>query len=152
MHILHRVKLPQQRISLGINANGAGVSYAEAEARKIGALLACKEFDWQPCVTIAQNVTTVATLLADFEKDYFTRRQRNPKSETTWEKDYFAVLKRLPQNSELTSEVIMNAITQTQLDSRQRRRFCMVSTYAAKIARLKVGLKFVPSLTASNPF
>ncbi|WP_055075291.1 hypothetical protein [Pseudanabaena sp. 'Roaring Creek'] len=131
----------QQRISLGINANGAGISYAEAEARKVGALLACKEFDWHPYVTISPNVTTVESLLADFESDYFTRRQRNPKSETTWEKDYFAVLKRLPQDSELTSEVIMNAIAQTEPDSRQRKRFCMVLTAFAKFAELPIDLK-----------
>ena len=137
----NRKDVHQQRISLGINANGAGISYAEAEARKVGALLACKEFDWLPYVAIAQNTDTVATILADFEKDYFTRRQRNPKSETTWEKDYFAVLKRLPQNQPLSSEIIMQAIAQTNPDSRQRRRFCMVLTAFAKFADMAIDLK-----------
>lgn len=131
----------QQRISLGVNANGAGISFAEAEARKVGALLACKEFDWLPYVAIAPKVITVGTLFADFEKDYFTRRQRNPKSETTWEKDYFAVLKRLPQDAELTSEIIMQAIAQTAPDSRQRRRFCMVLSAFAKFAEMPIDLK-----------
>jgi hypothetical protein len=41
----------QQRISLkrlGIRANPAGIAEAEKEARKISALVARKEFDWQP--------------------------------------------------------------------------------------------------------
>ncbi len=34
----------QQRLALGCHANPAGISFAEAEARKIGALLDCKQF------------------------------------------------------------------------------------------------------------
>jgi hypothetical protein len=37
----------QQRLALGFHANPK-ISLAEAEARKVGALLDCKEFSWQP--------------------------------------------------------------------------------------------------------
>jgi integrase len=131
----------QQRIALGTNVNGSGISYAEAEARKIGALLGCKQFDWHPYLAIASTNTTIATLLAEFEKDYFTRRQRNPKSQTTWDKDYLAVISRLPQAQELTSEVIVGAIALTAPDSRQRKRFCMVLSAFAKFANLAIDIK-----------
>ena len=38
----------QQRLSLGLRANLAGLKEAESEARKISALIDCKEFDWDP--------------------------------------------------------------------------------------------------------
>ena len=38
----------QQRLALGIHANPLGVKLAEAEARKVGALIDCKEFLWLP--------------------------------------------------------------------------------------------------------
>ncbi len=38
----------QQQITLGIRNNPAGVSLAEKEARKVGALVDCKEFSWEP--------------------------------------------------------------------------------------------------------
>ncbi|MDX2244080.1 MAG: hypothetical protein NW224_25670 [Leptolyngbyaceae cyanobacterium bins.302] len=37
-----------QRISLGISASLLGLIKAEKEARKVAALLDCKEFSWQP--------------------------------------------------------------------------------------------------------
>lgn len=131
----------QQRIALKVNFTGSGISYAESQARKVGALLACHQFDWTPYVAIAQNTATISTLLAEFEKDYFARRQRNPKSQTTWDKDYLAVLKRLPQNQELTSEIILQAIAKTEPDSRQRKRFCMVLTAFAKFADLEIDVQ-----------
>ncbi len=132
----------QQRIALKVNSTGSGISYAESEARKIGALMACRQFDWTPYVAIAQpEMTTISDLLADFEQDYFTRRQRNPQSQTTWDKDYLAVIKRLPQDCELTSEIAIAAIAKTEPDSRQRRRFCMVLSAFARFANLAIDVQ-----------
>ena len=38
----------QQRLALGYHANPYAVSQAEKEARKVGALLDCGDFDWLP--------------------------------------------------------------------------------------------------------
>lgn len=48
----------QQYISLGIYANSQGIQVAEAEAKKIGGLIALKEFDWQPYIR-RNSLTTI---------------------------------------------------------------------------------------------
>jgi len=74
----------QQRLTLGYHANPAGLKLAEQEARKIGALLDCGEFDWGSYVRAAAKTDQrVSDWVARLEQDYFTRRQRSPKSETT---------------------------------------------------------------------
>ena len=76
-------KLYQQRLFLSYHANPAGLKLAEQEARKVGALLDCGEFDWSVYVKsdIHIHIQTVGDWIAKFEQDYFTRRARNPKSE-----------------------------------------------------------------------
>lgn len=92
----------RQEISLGVYANPAGVAHAENEARLIGALLSKQQFSWEPYLRGPQvEAQAISTWVQRFEADYFTRRDRNPKSETTWQKDYHAVLKRLPTEAEL---------------------------------------------------
>ena len=47
----------QQRLALGVHFNPAGVSLAEQEARKVGALLDCREFSWQPYLRHQSNLS-----------------------------------------------------------------------------------------------
>jgi hypothetical protein len=85
-----RIVAYQQRIFLGFRPNPTGLKLAESEARKIRALIDCKEFNWLPYLnSIAEPASTVATWVSKFEQDYFSRRARSPKTETTWKKDYF---------------------------------------------------------------
>lgn len=49
----------QQRLALGYYANPAGISLAEAEARKVGALLDCKEFSWEPYLKASGQALTI---------------------------------------------------------------------------------------------
>ncbi|MBE9078144.1 hypothetical protein IQ241_12725 [Romeria aff. gracilis LEGE 07310] len=78
----------QKRISLGIYFNPAGIKRAEAEAQRLNHLLMLGQFDWSDWLTVKQRGQMVGQWLKEFERDYFIRRERNPKSETTWEKDY----------------------------------------------------------------
>jgi hypothetical protein len=74
----------QQRLSLGIHANPSDVKLAEAEARKVGALLDCKQFDWQPYIKIAAATPqTVSNWIEQFEINYFQNRERSDKTLTT---------------------------------------------------------------------
>lgn len=74
----------QQRLFLGYHANPTGVKLAEAEARKIGALLDCGDFEWNPYLSEKLDAAlTVGDWVTKFEVDYFTRRARTTKSETT---------------------------------------------------------------------
>ena len=148
-----KLKSHQQRISLGFYANPAGISQAEKEARKVGALLACREFSWEPYLKEAKRPIQeessdrkIRTLVEGFEKDYFLRRARNAKSETTWTIDYARVFARLPQDSPLSEEVIREAIAQTQPDTRTRRRACLALAALAKFA----GIDFDPKPFQGN--
>jgi integrase len=128
----------QQRIFLSHHANPAGLKLAEQEARKVGALLDCKEFDWQPYVkNDVQQPLMVADWVVKFERDYFTRRERTPESETTWRYDYQKVFCKLPPGEPLTAELLKAAIESTKPDSRTRKRFVDVLTRLAQFAEIE---------------
>lgn len=112
----------QQWIFLGYHANPAGVKLAEAEARKVGALLGRKEFSREPYLrSAAIKPETIADWVAKFEADYFQRRSRNQKSETTWRHDYQKIFSQLSSNQALTTEVLKRVILSTEPDTRTRK-------------------------------
>lgn len=138
----------QQRIRLsnrGIKANLAGIKEkeAEAEARKVSALLACREFDWQPYLRASVDplCLTIDHWVAEFEADYFARRERNPKSETTWKGDYLRVFNKLPKNAALSIEVLQQVILKAPPDTRTRKRTAIALNALAKFADLEVNFK-----------
>lgn len=134
----------QQRISLGFHANPAGLKLAEAEARKIGALLDCGEFDWSPYISNHVAPQTVGDWVAKYEVNYFNRRARNPKSETTWKHDYAQVFGELPSDELLTCELLLTAISTKAPDTRQRKRIVEAYTRLAEFAGIEAnfaGLK-----------
>jgi hypothetical protein len=120
-------KRKQTKLSLGIRADLEGVRLAEAKAREISGLILQNAFDWEPYTKAHEPVLNSAPLIGDwiakFELDYFNKRSRNPKSITTWTKDYLSVYKHLPQDRELTEAVIMSAIAQTVPETRTRKRY-----------------------------
>ncbi len=84
---------------------------------------------------------TITTWIEEFERDYFTRRARTPKSETTWEIDYFRVFTRLPQDQPLTADVLMTFAISTPPDSKTRKRYCMILGALARFAGIDLDLK-----------
>lgn len=135
----------QQRISLsnrGVRANPIGIKEAEKEASKVGALLACREFDWQPYLRSKDDpCKTLADWITSFEVDYFARRSRTPQSETTWQHDYLKIFNKLPLNVTLSVEVLKETILSTRPDSKTRKRAVMVLTALAKFADVEVNFK-----------
>jgi integrase len=124
----------QQRINLDADATPQGISKAEAEARKIGSLLARGEFIWQDAPVL------IGELISRFEADYFNQNARSPKSQTTFDKDYLAVLKRLPQDQPLTVPIVLDAINLTIPDTRQRKRFCLCLSVFCRFGGLDIDL------------
>jgi len=132
----------QQRLPLGYHFNPTGLKLAEQEARKVGALLDCREFDWAPYVkNDIQPAVTVADWIARFELDYFTRRDRTPQSETTWRHDYLKVFGTLESDQALTLELMTAAIAKTRPDSRTRKRFVDVLSRLSKFAGIEADFK-----------
>jgi hypothetical protein len=126
----------QQRIILGIAASVDGVKLAEAKAREIGALLTQNKFDWS---LYAKNDVQIAPQncgqwVERFEQDYFQRRKRTYKTETTWKGDYAEVFKFLPKSHPLTSRIMDQLIKEP--DSKKRQRYCMALKAIAKFAAI----------------
>jgi len=137
-----KTEFHQQRLALGrlgVRANPIGVKQAEAEARKVSALLACKEFSWQPYLRQhTEPSQTVADWVTRFETDYFSGRDRNPQSQTTWDKDYRDSFKKLPATAELTLELLRATILTTPPDTKTRKRVCMAYKALARLAGLEL--------------
>ena len=135
----------QRDIALKIYANPAGLERAEAEARKLGALLACKEFDWNIYLNIEPikpESVTVAQWIDRFKDHYFATHGHNPEKEATWNKDYLGfVFKHLPQNSELTADLLVIAAQRPKANTRGRQYICQVLQQLANFAHIEVNLK-----------
>lgn len=135
-----KTKPHQQKLATGCHANGAGLSIAESEARKIGALLDLNQFSWEPYLKQEVAARCAADVVTKFEKDYFTKRARSPKSQTTWDGDYLAVFKNLPDKV-LDANLLTELITTTAPDTRQRKRYCMALRALAKFAGIEFDSK-----------
>lgn len=142
----NNVKPHQQKISIA-NANNDGVKIAEREAKKLSIRLDAKTFDWGDYIlTESDTRKTIGEWIARFEKDYFDKRERNFKTETTWRVEYKTVFKTLPFSIFLDGEILKQAILSTKPDTRTRQRFCMVCGLLAKFA----GVTFDPSPYKGN--
>lgn len=138
----------QQRISLkrlGIRANLTGISEAEKEARKVGALLARNEFTWQPYMSLQERSPLMVSVSMWVERyrNYFFRKGG---SETSWKGDYWKIFKRLPPDEPLSAEILEQVILATQPHTKTRKRACMALSALAKFALLD----YNPSPLAGN--
>ncbi len=140
----------QQRIAIGISASPAGVSLAEKEARKVSALLDCKEFDWIPYLLAKKSSPeTVGEWVERFEQEF-----KATISETTWKTDYREVFIKLDGNKPLTIDLLEREILRTEPDTRSRKRYVQTLGKLAKFAGLEVdfsGLKGSYSASAVDP-
>jgi integrase len=85
---------------------------------------------------------TVGQVVEEFERDYFVRRARTPKSESTWKETYWTVLKTLPQEEPLTADLLLSIIKNIPPDTHKRKQSCMVLTCLAKFAGIPVNLSY----------
>lgn len=137
----------QQRLYLGYHANPTGLQLAEQEARVVGTLLEKKEFSWEPYLTTASDTPQICQdWITQFEADYFSKRDRTPKTETTWKGDYLKVLRKLQPDQPLSRELMQALILETRPDTKSRKRTCMVLGAFAKFA----GIEFDPSPLSGN--
>jgi integrase len=134
-------KHTQQRIPLSISATEDGLKQAESEAHTVRRDLDAGRFNWGKYLK-AEVVVEAPKLIRDwltaFETDYFSRREKNQKSLTTWHGDYFQVFKRLPENKPLTSEIIRRLILRTAPDTKNRKRYCIILGSLARFAGVEV--------------
>lgn len=131
----------QQRLTLHFHANPAGVKLAEQEARRIGALLDSKTFDWAEFMPQSTPKDSCADWIARFEADYFSRRPRNAQTQTTWQSDYLKVFLELPDSEPLTLDVCDRLIRTKAPDTRTRKRFVDILSRLCQFAGLEPNFK-----------
>jgi integrase len=130
----------QQILSLDVYANTPGLQRAKKEAAKISGLIALKEFDWADFIEIKSAAVTCGEWIARLETDYFTRKKRTPKTETTWN-GYRYYLEKLPGDAPLTREVLLIALNAYEADQRSR-AYCVVALgMLAKFAGIDFDVK-----------
>jgi integrase len=137
-----KTKPYQQYLSLGIYANPAGFKRAEAEAHKVATLLAVGKFDWSEYleeITEESKPIPIHQWIEKLETDYFAERARTAKTEGTWDKEYFRILKKLPDKP-LTTELLTELIYSTSADTRVRRRTCYAAKALARVAGLDLDI------------
>lgn len=133
-----------QWIAVGAYCNAAGIKKAEVKANALSGDLHFEKFDWAnwggdrgP----SPQAKTVGDWVREFEADYFKRRGRSPKTETTWDKDYRLPFSRLPQHRSLSAELLVETATGLwEPDTRSRQRACACFGRLAKFAGLEVDL------------
>ncbi|AKG21803.1 hypothetical protein [Calothrix sp. 336/3] len=130
----------QQRIALNLPARIDCVELAEKEARKVAVLRDCGQFDWDSYLKPTQKVKTIGDWVEEFERDYFQRRARNYKTQTTWDTEYLYSFRRLPEESALTLEELNRAITSTEPDTKTRRRVCLALRSLARFSGLTLDI------------
>ncbi|BAU14277.1 integrase family protein [Leptolyngbya sp. NIES-3755] len=131
-----------QYISLGLQNNPAGLKRAELEAKKLSVQIGLREFRWDEWIEPeTPDSDTVAAWIERYEAEYFNRRSRNPKSETTWRTDYKQPFGQLPQNEPISPEILRQSILETEPDTRNRQRRCMALGQLAKFAGVDLDAK-----------
>lgn len=129
-------------IALGFPATVDGIRSAERLARCLSRQILGGTFRWEDWIDTRQDRRAIADWIADFEKFYFDRRRRTPKTLTTWEIDYYRPLKRLPLPDPLTPEVLTQTLLKlTDPDTRSRQRMARAFQALADFARLQADLR-----------
>jgi hypothetical protein len=132
----------QQDVTPHLKANPEGLRRAEAIAQKIGAAIVLKEFQWSDyCQSTVQKVApkTAAEWCIAFERNYFECRKRNATTEDSFTYSYGNYMKRLPQDQELTQELLERVIKATEPDSHTRSQICFVYKALGEFAAIDVG-------------
>lgn len=128
-----------QYVPLGLRNNPAGLKRAELEAKSLSVQIGLREFNWADWVEPeTPEPETVLAWIERYETEYFNRRSRTPKSETTWRTDYKQPFAQLPPDKQLTTELLRQSILETEPDTRNRQRRCMALGRLAKFAGIEL--------------
>jgi integrase len=132
-----RLQPHQQRIALGIHNNPAGLKLAEKEARRVGALLDCRDFRWEPYL---RDRGKAPQSIGDWVEKF--RAEFAPTvTEITWETDYQQVFNQLDESGRLSVDLLVRVIESKQPNSRTRKRFVLALKRLAEYAGLEVDFR-----------
>lgn len=113
----------QQRIPVA-SANPEGVKLAEKLAKKISIQIDAGTFNWGDWVELPNNPSNIGDWIIEFEKYYSQNKGDELAAKDTWKTEYVQVLKHLPVDDNLTTEIIKQVIVKTLPNTRTRKRYC----------------------------
>jgi integrase len=130
----------QQRIYLDVYATVAGIQFAEAEAKKVGALLDQHRFDWEPYIKVSTSVVEQQPLVSELVEKFKFDKLSQGITTRTWKDDYAEVFDNLPQEAVISTDMMLDLIRATQPNTRTRRRYCLALSALAKFANFDIDL------------
>ncbi|MEO0854261.1 MAG: site-specific recombinase, partial [Cyanobacteria bacterium J06648_11] len=138
----------QQRISTGLKG-AVGLRIIERRAELLAAAVATNTFRWEDWgwEPRRKEPKTVGEWVAAFEEQW---RRRGNRAEITWQRDYRDVFKHLPAHKQLTPDILIDRIDQTEPRTRTRDRNCVALAALARFAGLDVDLKIYKGYTRSQ--
>lgn len=151
---IDRSKPYQQAISIGSRAiaNEQGLKFAVQQAQILTGQLIAGTFNWADWLDLEKVCPTATGLvrhwIAEFEQDYWTRVKRTPEREFNWRADYGNTFSRIPQDEELTIDLLEEVIRSTPPDSKTRLRTTTYCCILAQFAKLE-GVDRLRSLKGS---
>jgi len=123
----------QQRISLKLPANPAGLCQAEKRAKLLGAQLATREFDWSNWGVETGSESWACGDAIDALKQKYLAEGGNI---DTWNGDYWKALKKLPSDAKLTTDLLETLVLGTKANTRTRVRAATAAAALAKFVDL----------------
>jgi len=143
----------QQRISLRLPANKAGLKQAEQEAKVIAARLIEQTFDWRPYLVQqgqAFGSDSLADKLVAFEHHYFAAGLADPDKheasvKSTWNKAYAPYLRKLQETCDRRPglslpEAMVATVKSTRPHSRSRQVCCTAMDALARFLSLELSV------------
>jgi len=135
----HRARPFQQRIALFLPCTKRGIRLAQSRAITLGNELIDNRFEWEnwwkPRKSI--SVSTAGYWIDKFEKNY---RSKNTITDRSWRDGWLQHLNKVDKNSELTPELLINAVLKKKPNTAQRKNICTRLQTFADFAGVNVDL------------
>jgi integrase len=151
-------KSKRPELVTGYRANPRELTLAIAVARQVDGALILGTFNWEPWLLERQrSPVTIGQWLQRLEKEYWQRREKTLKAQTTWSKSYWDYFQQLPLEQSLTVEVLKGVLMENYRAGTRSRQACsvafgMLARFAGlerlEIAELGKGYKPAPKTAA----
>jgi integrase len=118
----------RSEFATGYRATAKELKLAEGMAIEIDGQLLRDKFTWEDWLKEkVAKAETVHDWLERLKSDYFQRRERTTKSETTWTYSYWQYFQELPLNAELTEALLKGTLIKRYKGGSRSRQLCSVA-------------------------
>lgn len=126
----------QQKMPLGLNVTMAGIKRAEQEAKLVSVQLEMGTFNWLDWIDIKEVIENKAVgyWVEAFTTDYWNKNTRDIKTARSWNSSWALSFNKLPQEEELTVDLLLKAALSSSPNTKVRQRVCYHYLQLAKFA------------------